>query len=50
LGTESELEERLVAGIMLPLMATTRPNIVFAAINNAKDCSLPTTTEDFTST
>jgi len=29
-GKEGGLEERLVAGIVLPLMATTRPNMVFA--------------------
>jgi len=27
---EDGLEEKLVVGIVLPLMATTRPNIVFA--------------------
>ena len=29
-GTEGGLEEKLVVGIVLPLMATTRPNMVFA--------------------
>jgi hypothetical protein len=29
-GTEGGLEEKVVGGIVLPLMATTRTNMVFA--------------------